>query len=66
MPKWKPATYGKKKISAQVKVNVDFNLRRKQQISVAFNADDILPLITDRNTIGGETAFSGQVCSGSF
>jgi hypothetical protein len=48
MPRWKPASYGKKKISSQVKVSIDFNLRRKTQIVVAFNSDDVVPLITDK------------------
>ncbi len=43
MPKWKPATYGKKKIAAQVKLSVDFNLRRKEQVVVSFTNDNITP-----------------------
>ncbi len=44
MPKWKPATYGKKKISAQVKLNIDFNLRRKEQVVIDFNESNVTPL----------------------
>lgn len=44
MPKWKPAAYGKKKINAQVKLNIDFNLRRKEQVVVDFNESNVTPL----------------------
>jgi TonB family protein len=61
MPKWKPAAFGKKKISAQVKLNVDFNLRRKEQVVVAFNDDNILPLANNN-----EVVFDNAVYSQSF
>ncbi|HLP50555.1 MAG TPA: energy transducer TonB [Chitinophagales bacterium] len=51
MPKWKPATYGKRKVSAQVKLNVDFNLRRKDQVIVAFSDNSIIPLVSDKSDV---------------
>lgn len=44
MPKWKPASFGGRKVTTQVKLNIDFNLRRKEQVVVNFNEADIAPV----------------------
>ncbi len=49
MPKWKPAAYGQRKIAAQVKLNIDFNLRRKEQVVINFDEADITPLKGNKN-----------------
>ncbi len=59
MPRWKPATYGKKKISAQVKLNIDFNLRRKEQVLV--DAGSMMPL-----TNVSDNSFQDAVYTESF
>jgi TonB family protein len=48
MPKWKPATYGKRKVNALVKLNIDFNLRRKNQVIVDFTENNMVALVNDK------------------
>jgi TonB family protein len=49
MPKWKPASYGQRKIAALVKLNIDFNLRRKEQVVINFDEADITPIKGNKN-----------------
>ncbi len=37
MPAWKPAVYNGKDIAASVHVNIDFNIRRANQVEIDFN-----------------------------
>lgn len=48
MPKWKPATYGKRKVNSLVKLNVDFNLRRKKQVIVDFSENNVIAIVNDK------------------
>lgn len=62
MPKWKPATYGKRKINALVKLNVDFNLRRKKQVIVDFSDNNVLAIVNEKN----DSKNGSRTCSRQF
>lgn len=62
MPKWKPAAYGKRKVNAQVKLSVDFNLRSNEQVIVDFSDNSIVPLVNDRT----DATFTSKVYSRKF
>lgn len=42
MPAWQPAQFNDKNIVSSMKLTIDFNLRRKEQISVEANDKDVL------------------------
>lgn len=42
MPAWQPAQFNGKNIVSSMKLSIDFNLRRKEQISVDANESDVL------------------------
>lgn len=62
MPKWKPATYGKRKINSLVKLNVDFNLRRKKQVIVDFSDNNVLAIVNEKT----DSKNSSRTCSRQF
>ncbi|HRG90529.1 MAG TPA: energy transducer TonB [Chitinophagales bacterium] len=62
MPKWKPATYGKRKINALVKLNVDFNLRRKKQVIVDFSDNNVIAIVNDKT----DSKNGSRTCSRQF
>jgi TonB family protein len=59
MPKWKPAIYGEKKVAARVKLNIDFNLRQKEQVIVNYSDENIIPVMNEESLqLQQETAYS--------
>ncbi len=44
MPAWIPTTYGDEKFATALKVTIDFNIRRRQQITVDYNPNTKLVL----------------------
>jgi hypothetical protein len=50
MPDWKPATYGERNIPAVVHLNVDFNIRRADQVKVSFNDNQVSLVNSPGNT----------------
>ena len=62
MPTWKPATYGKRKINALVKLNVDFNLRRKKQVIVDFSDNNVIAIVNDKT----DSKNGSRTCSRQF
>lgn len=52
LPGWKPAMYGNKAVASVLKLNVDFNLRSKEQIQVTFDPNEITYLPAGKNADG--------------
>ena len=75
MPAWQPASYNGTNVSCVLHFEVDFNIRRTEQVQVGFNEteitilkekDDMTSATNDKNTISFNSDQLGWLCLGKY